>query len=132
VLLWKGPIYGTIDGISYKTVSVKENDMFGIGLPELLIIAALALILIGPKKLPDLAKSLGKTLGELRKATDDVKETIFEEIKPIKDDLPSKWEMEEALKKKFIGGEEEEKGKAKAKGKEKGKGSKGKKGPQTE
>jgi Tat protein translocase TatB subunit len=129
--LWKGPIYGTIDGISYKTASVKENDMFGIGLPELLIIAALALILIGPKKLPDLAKSLGKTLGELRKATDDVKETIFEEIKPIKDDLPSKWEMEEALKKKFMGGEEEEKGKAEAKGKEKGKGSKGKKGPQT-
>jgi Tat protein translocase TatB subunit len=129
--LWKGPIYGTIDGISYKTASVKENDMFGIGLPELLIIAALALILIGPKKLPDLAKSLGKTLGELRKATDDVKETIFEEIKPIKDDLPSKWEMEEALKKKFMGGEEEEKGKEEGKGKEKGKGSKGKKGPQT-
>jgi Tat protein translocase TatB subunit len=130
--LWKGLIYGTIDGISYKTVSVKENDMFGIGLPELLIIAALALILIGPKKLPDLAKSLGKTLGELRKATDDVKETILEEIKPIKDEMPNKWEMEEALKKKFMGGEEEEKGKAEGKGKEKGKGSKGKKGPQTE
>jgi Tat protein translocase TatB subunit len=105
--------------------------MFGIGLPELLIIAALALILIGPKKLPDLAKSLGKTLGELRKATDDVKETILEEIKPIKDEMPNKWEMEEALKKKFMGGEEEEKGKKKGKGKEKGKGSKGKKGPQT-
>jgi Tat protein translocase TatB subunit len=104
--------------------------MFGIGLPELLIIAALALILIGPKKLPDLAKSLGKTLGELRKATDDVKETIFEEIKPIKDEMPNKWEMEEALKKKFMGGEEEEKGKEEGK-KEKGKGSKGKKGPQT-
>ncbi len=104
--------------------------MFGIGLPELLIIAALALILIGPKKLPDLAKSLGKTLGELRKATDDVKETIFEEIKPIKDELPNKWEMEEALKKKFIGGEEEEKKTKKAKGK--GKGTKGKKAPQTE
>jgi len=106
--------------------------MFGIGLPELLIIAALALILIGPKKLPDLAKSLGKTLGELRKATDDVKETIFEEIKPIKDAMPNKWEMEEALKKKFMGGEEEKKGKKKGKGKEKGKGAKGKKGPQTE
>lgn len=106
--------------------------MFGIGLPELLIIAALALILIGPKKLPDLAKSLGKTLGELRKATDDVKETILEEIKPIKDEMPNKWEMEEALKKKFMGGEKEEKGKKEGKGKEKGKGSKGKKGPQTE
>ncbi|HEX9948570.1 MAG TPA: Sec-independent protein translocase protein TatB [Thermodesulfobacteriota bacterium] len=104
--------------------------MFGIGLPELLIIAALALILIGPKKLPDLAKSLGKTLGELRKATDDVKETIFEEIKPIKDELPDRRELEQALKKKFMGGEEEEKGKEEGK-KEKGKGFKGKKGPQT-
>jgi Tat protein translocase TatB subunit len=104
--------------------------MFGIGLPELLIIAALALILIGPKKLPDLAKSLGKTLGELRKATDDVKETILEEIKPVKDEMPNKWELEEALKKKFMGGEEEEKGKEEGK-KEKGKGFKGKKGPQT-
>jgi TatA/E family protein of Tat protein translocase len=95
-----------------------------------LIIAALALILIGPKKLPDLAKSLGKTLGELRKATDDVKETILEEIKPVKDEMPNKWELEEALKKKFMGGEEEEKGKEEGK-KEKGKGFKGKKGPQT-
>lgn len=93
--------------------------MFGIGMPELLVIAALALILIGPKKLPDLAKSLGKTLGELRKATDDIKETIFEEIKPIKDELPNKWELEQALKKKFMGGEEEEQG------------SEDKKGPQT-
>ena len=105
--------------------------MFGIGLPELLIIAARALILIGPKKLPDLAKSLGKTLGELRKATDDVKETILEEIKPVTDEMPNKWELEEAIKKKFMGGEEEEKEKKKGKGKEKGKGSKAKKGPQT-
>jgi Tat protein translocase TatB subunit len=100
--------------------------MFGIGLPELLIIAALALILIGPKKLPDLAKSLGKTLGELRKATDDVKETIFEEIRPIKDELPNPREVEEALKKQYLQGAEE------GKGKKKGKGSKGKKRPRTE
>jgi Tat protein translocase TatB subunit len=106
--------------------------MFGIGLPELLIIAGLALILIGPKKLPDVAKTLGKTLGELRKATDDVKETIFEEIKPIKDEMPNKWELEEALKKKFMGGEEEEKGKKKGKGRGTGKKGRSNKGPQTE
>jgi sec-independent protein translocase protein TatA len=106
--------------------------MFGIGLPELLVIAALALILIGPKKLPDLAKSIGKTLGELRRATDDVKESILEEINPIKDEMPNKWELEQALKKKFLGEEEEEKGTEEGKGKEKGKGSKAKKGPRTE
>ncbi len=83
--------------------------MFGIGMPELLVILGLALLLIGPKKLPQLAKSLGKTMGELRKATDDLKDTISEEIEPIKDAIPDRGELEKALKKKFLGGEEEEK-----------------------
>ena len=81
--------------------------MFGIGMPELLVILGLALILIGPKKIPDLAKSLGKTMGELRKATDDLKETISEEIDPIKDEIPTKRELEQAVKKQFLEGEEE-------------------------
>jgi len=81
--------------------------MFGIGMPELLVILGLALILIGPKKLPQLAKSLGKTMGELRKATDDLKETISEEIDPIKDEIPTKKELEQAVKKQFLEGEEE-------------------------
>ena len=50
--------------------------MFGIGMPELLLILAIALIVIGPKKLPDLAKSLGRTLREFKKATNEFKETI--------------------------------------------------------
>ena len=50
--------------------------MFGIGMPELLLILAIALIVIGPKKLPDLAKSLGRTLREFKKATNELKETI--------------------------------------------------------
>ncbi|MBN1254443.1 MAG: twin-arginine translocase TatA/TatE family subunit [Deltaproteobacteria bacterium] len=83
--------------------------MFGIGMPELLIILGLALILIGPKKLPQLAKSLGKTMGELRKATDDIKETISKEIDPIRNEIPNRRELEEAVKKKFLEGEEEEK-----------------------
>ena len=82
--------------------------MFGIGMPELLVILGLALLLIGPKKLPQLAKSLGKTMGELRKAGTDLKETISEEIDPIKDEIPDKMELEKALKKKFLEGEEEE------------------------
>ena len=87
--------------------------MFGIGMPELLVIAGLALILIGPKKLPDLARSIGKTLGELRKAADDLKGTISEEINTIKDDIPDQAELQEALKKQFLDAEEMDKGKKK-------------------
>ncbi len=50
--------------------------MFGIGMPEMLLICAVALIVIGPKKLPDLAKSLGRAFGEFKKATSDLKESL--------------------------------------------------------
>ncbi|MGD9137024.1 MAG: Sec-independent protein translocase protein TatB [Desulfobacterales bacterium] len=50
--------------------------MFGIGMPEMLVILALALIVIGPKKLPDLAKSLGRAMREFKKATSEFKESI--------------------------------------------------------
>ena len=50
--------------------------MFGIGMPELILILAIALIIIGPKKLPDLAKSLGRAMREFKKATNELKESI--------------------------------------------------------
>ena len=53
--------------------------MFGIGLPELILIMAVALIVVGPKKLPELAKALGKGIVELKKATSSLKETLTEE-----------------------------------------------------
>lgn len=53
--------------------------MFGIGMPEMLVILAVALIVIGPKKLPELAKSLGRALGEFKRATSDLKESIQSE-----------------------------------------------------
>ena len=56
--------------------------MFGIGLPELIVIAVIALIVVGPKKLPDLAKSLGKVLSEFLRAADDVTDNIKDTLKP--------------------------------------------------
>ena len=56
--------------------------MFGIGMPEMLVILVVALIVIGPKKLPDLAKSIGRAFGEFKRATTELKESI-----DIDDDL---------------------------------------------
>lgn len=54
--------------------------MFGLGVPEILFILVIALIVFGPKRLPEIGRSLGKTLGEFRKATDDLKNTIEREV----------------------------------------------------
>jgi len=61
--------------------------MFGIGMPEVLLILAVALIVIGPKKLPDLAKSLGRAIGEFKKATQEFKQSIDinSDLKDVKD-----------------------------------------------
>ncbi len=60
--------------------------MFGIGMPEMLLILAIALIVIGPKKLPDLAKSLGRAFAEFKRATSELKESleIDSELKDIR------------------------------------------------
>jgi TatA/E family protein of Tat protein translocase len=59
--------------------------MFNIGLPELLIIVAIALIVFGPNKLPELAKAFGRAMREFKKATDEVKESFEAETKELEE-----------------------------------------------
>jgi sec-independent protein translocase protein TatB len=54
--------------------------MFGLSFGEILIIAVLALLLLGPDRLPDAAKTLGKGLRDIRKATEDLKDQVEREI----------------------------------------------------
>ncbi|OGD26988.1 MAG: twin arginine-targeting protein translocase TatB [Candidatus Aminicenantes bacterium RBG_13_63_10] len=56
--------------------------MFGsIGLPELIIIFIVALLVFGPKKLPEVGKSVGKVIRDFKKSTEDIKSKIEDEIK---------------------------------------------------
>lgn len=74
--------------------------MFGIGMQELLIILAVALIVLGPKKLPEMARALGRAFAELQRATQDLRDSVefdiepeeeepeHEEDEPVADELP--------------------------------------------
>jgi sec-independent protein translocase protein TatB len=62
--------------------------MFGLSLTEVIIIAVVALLLLGPDKLPEAAKTLGKSLREIKKATEDLKDSVEREI--YADDKPAK------------------------------------------
>jgi len=67
--------------INLQYQELSEEFMFGIGMPEMIIILVIALIVIGPQKLPELAKSLGKGLAEFKRAADDFRQGVEQEAK---------------------------------------------------
>lgn len=80
--------------------------MFGISIWEMLLLLAVALIVFGPEKLPELTKSLGRVLGEFRRATTDIKQTIETEtgmdkvrdsLNEVKDDIKSKIDLSDSI-----------------------------------
>ncbi len=73
--------------------------MFGMGLPELMLVLVIAFIVIGPEKLPHLARALGKGLAEIRKATEEVRDEIEKEGRSLQEEI-----KKEALSKEEQGG----------------------------
>jgi Tat protein translocase TatB subunit len=72
---------------------VREVPVFGIGMQEIVLICAIALIVVGPRRLPEIAKALGKGYGEFRRAFDEMKRNVetdihAEEIRRSLLDLP--------------------------------------------
>ena len=70
--------------------------MFGVGLPEMMIIAVVALVFIGPDKLPGVLRSIGKGLVQLKRATSDVRSTVQDEMNKIEDEIELKDVQESA------------------------------------
>ncbi len=73
--------------------------MFDIGMQELILIFIVALLVFGPKRLPELGRTIGKGIAELKKAVHGVKEQMDSELRDIKDtlshlDVPGKTEKE--------------------------------------
>src|SRR4029079_4239764 len=76
-----GPV-PIIEGFPRTSAFPRICLMFGsIGMPELIIIFMIALIIFGPRKLPELGRSLGKSLGEFKRASNELRNTLDEEIR---------------------------------------------------
>src|SRR4029450_12073776 len=76
--------------IAYSTMGMRsailpahpceERAMFGIGLPELVVILAVALIVLGPQRLPEVARMLGRAYAQLRRASEEFQQTIRQDL----------------------------------------------------
>ena len=56
----------------------ESRCVFGIGIPELILIAIIALVVVGPKRMPDLARTIGKGVADIKRATDEVRESLVD------------------------------------------------------
>lgn len=61
--------------------------MFGLGIPELVLILVLALIIFGPNKLPEVGSALGKTIKEFKQSTKDVEKEVMEPLKEVEKEV---------------------------------------------
>ncbi len=71
--------------------------MFGIGMQELLIVLAVALIILGPKKLPEMARTLGRAFAELQRATQDLRSSVDFDVEEGEDEKPEEEPAEDDL-----------------------------------
>ncbi len=79
--------------------------MFGIGLPELGMILVLGLLVLGPKRLPEVARMLGRFYGQLRRASDDFQRTIRQDLDAIErqEDVNRNKAVTDEMRERFAG-----------------------------
>ena len=82
--------------------------MFGpIGMPELIVIMVIALIIFGPRKLPELGRSLGRSLNEFKRASNELKHTLDEEIRVEEQKSTERQQPPESPRPVVVGEEDE-------------------------
>lgn len=64
--------------------------MFGIGFPELIVIVVLALLVLGPERLPELARAIGRGVAELKRATQDLKDEMDAEVRKMDEEIQAR------------------------------------------